>query len=228
MVLRGVSTLFFPEECVSCGGLGYCCRSCQQVLKDEMTFRTDSFIKRDLEGKCKKLGLLEVEIHTVVVGGAFIPYSCLHKLILSLKRRMRASLVQAMPWDVIPTMRQGALVPVPSNDEAVERRGGSIPISCAVELQQRWGYPLELGLLVRKGNDQLKYVKGHKRLQLALTQFIAKKDVMTPNHIILVDDVYTTGSTIVSCIVALQAVGYTHFSVFLLAATPYYATPDSH
>ncbi len=99
-----------------------------------------------------------------------------------------------------------AIVPVPLHSHRLMRRGYNQSMLLARELQQRLQVPIESGGLARKVSEKpqsqgtrlerLKQVRGIFE-KTEIHRFKGKK-------ILLVDDVYTTGSTVRECARALQ------------------------
>ena len=108
--------------------------------------------------------------------------------------------VYAMQWDLI--------VPVPATDAA---RGYNVPLQLAVPLGQGLGLPVLPYLLrrIRTEHHQVE-LSGLLRLENAAGAFAAvpgAHQFLEGKHVLLVDDVITTGATAAACAQALLAAG---------------------
>ena len=130
-------------------------------------------------------------------------------------RRDLSSLAAELVADVLPRPDADAVTFVPGERDRVLLRGHAPPKRLAWELGSLWGIPVH-PLLVRA-----RHVSRQRGLSLADRRrnvagaFVAV--ARPPKRVVLVDDVYTTGSTVRACAIALRRAGVERVDVACLA-----------
>jgi ComF family protein len=130
-------------------------------------------------------------------------------------RRDLAQLLAELVAEVLPPPSGDALTFVPGERDRVLRRGHAPPERLAWELGRLWTLPVQPLLL------RARHVPRQRGLPLAARRrnvsgaFAAVLRV--PSHVVLVDDVYTTGSTVSACATALRQAGAERVDVVCLA-----------
>lgn len=103
------------------------------------------------------------------------------------------------------------MVPVPVHPSRKRRRGFNQAEELAVRLAPLWGIPVDTGLLQRdkKTSPQrdLNPAERLKNLQQAFSVCPGRRTDTIPHKVILIDDIYTTGSTVEACSRTLLAAG---------------------
>jgi ComF family protein len=104
---------------------------------------------------------------------------------------------------------EALLVPVPLHRRRLWARGYNQSALVARALAKTWGLPLELDAIVRvKATRPLKGMSQSKRRQTVSGAFrVTVPDRIRNRTIVLVDDVFTTGSTAEACAHALRNAG---------------------
>ncbi len=110
--------------------------------------------------------------------------------------------------DFIRDIAPDALIPVPLHRKRKNARGYNQAELLAREIGERLGIPVETGFLLRKKNTApLKYENPEERQNNLKRAFnIGQNDVKLKN-VILVDDIYTTGSTMDEAARTMRAAG---------------------
>ena len=117
--------------------------------------------------------------------------------------------------EVLPRPGVDGLAAVPSDPERGIARGHAPAAGLARELASRWELPL-LSPLARLGAARRQRGLGlASRRRNVAGAFVARGPV--PRRVCLVDDVYTTGSTVHACAAALRRVGAARVEVVSLA-----------
>lgn len=121
----------------------------------------------------------------------------------------------AMAWRFEETVRRWhpqVLVPVPIHPSRRRSRGYNQAEELAKRLSAAWGIPTDLKLLIRRKRTMPQYhlspAERLKNLQQAFAihpQRRIGKDC--PACVVLIDDIYTTGSTLEACTRILKAAG---------------------
>lgn len=108
------------------------------------------------------------------------------------------------------------IVPVPPRPGKIARLGWDQVEQIARELG-RMGHRIER-LLVRKAAAEQKLLGRELRAANARASFALRPGAKPPRHILLLDDVITTGATVDACAAALKAGGARSVRVLALAA----------
>lgn len=111
-------------------------------------------------------------------------------------------------WDV-----QG-LVPVPLHESRMRKRGYNQSLVLAREIGKKWGIPVLEDILYReKKTAPQKELDSKERLENLKNAFLVSKNVIrlypSLKRVIIIDDIYTTGSTMHFCTKALMEAGVT-------------------
>lgn len=109
-----------------------------------------------------------------------------------------------------------AVVPVPPNGVATRERGFSSAALIAQYLSSKYGLMYIPQILYRvRGGTQVK--RGRRaRITAADGRYQVKNQIKVPESILLVDDVWTTGSTAEECAALLKRIGCKNMGVFTL------------
>ncbi len=121
----------------------------------------------------------------------------------------------AMAWrfqSQIRLWKPNALVPVPIHPSRRRRRGFNQAEELAVRLGWAWQVPVYTGLLVRSKKTSPQYgLSASERLRNLQHAFevshVPDQPEMVLRSVVLIDDIYTTGSTIEACTRVLKAAG---------------------
>ena len=128
--------------------------------------------------------------------------------------RRLASVAAAVVEEVVPPPSAHLITFVPPDGDRSLKRGHHPPERLAGELGRRWGMPVE-GLLGR--TRPLRPQRGLPRTQRHRNVHGAFRSRAIRGRILLVDDVYTTGSTVAAAASALRASGATRVDVVTFA-----------
>lgn len=111
------------------------------------------------------------------------------------------------------------VVPVPLHRWRLWSRGFNQSVLIAREMAKAWRLPLELDAIRRtKATRPLKGLSQTQRRQMVSGAFrVSDPDLVRGRSIILVDDVFTTGSTAEACALALRNAGARRVELFCWA-----------
>lgn len=110
-----------------------------------------------------------------------------------------------------------SLAPVPLHPKRKRQRGYEQTAILAQQIGKRTGQPMFTGL--RKGRDtpqQVGLSRAERSLNL-LDAFELVPGAPVPEHVVLIDDVATTGATLTECAIALRNGGATRVSAVVIA-----------
>lgn len=217
--------MIFPERCPGCDcvhpvGMHGFCPECQAKLREP---------EGDLCPYCGK-PIAQEELcckdcdganHAFISGeAAFLYTNLLQESMSRFKRGGRAEygkIYGEILWKKkqqwLRGIRHAVLVPVPVHKSRLRRRGYNQAELIAKELSEQSGFPLAAGLLVRrydtKPQKELSRQNRRKNLRGA---FICEQSedwlYLSRKCAIIIDDIYTTGSTIGACASVLRDVGF--------------------
>ena len=111
------------------------------------------------------------------------------------------------------------LVPVPLHPKRLAERGFNQAALLAGELGRRWRIPVFPTLLARivPTQPQSELTEAERRQNVREAFALRRAAAVKGGHLLLIDDILTTGSTAAECARALQAGGAETVGVFTLA-----------
>ena len=234
-----VSAALFPDECMFCSEVSYgvpLCRSCRNTLLTEasesvsgsrcvvcgkpLLSETDVCLQcRTEDAPAKKLdGIRPVFpylltkkklLYTWKIAGCkpLTPFfaDCMHK-------------IYSHEFAGLP------LVPVPPRPGKIREKGWDQTKSLAMQFRHVYGVEV-LDYLERTSGLQQKKLGRKERLfreaqYRASKKLLCEKNENIPRHVVLLDDVMTTGSTLCSCAAVLKACGVQKVSALTLFTVP--------
>lgn len=160
-------------------------------------------------------------------GRAAVVYSGTGRgLVLALKHGDRPDLAPALgAWiarAAADLIRPGMIVvPVPTHPRRLMRRRYNQAALLAAQLASHHGLRHEPGLLIRRRHtpmlENADFVQRYANLDQAIAVNPRHKTRLTGQHVLLVDDVMTSGATLSSCTQVLQQAGAGQVSIATLA-----------
>ena len=226
----GLSRVLWPPRCVVCMDPGHAgrdlCRACFDVLPW-------------LGRACRLCALPLPAGHTDALCGACLqqppPLAACHAAFLyampldRLLPRLKfhddlavAHVLSALMVEAFTDLpRPDAVVPVPLHHARLRRRGYDQALELARPLARSLGLPFRRDLLrrVRQTGAQSRLDKRHRRRNLA-GAFVAEALQALPRHVVLVDDVMTTGATLHAAAAALHLAGVERVDAWVCARVP--------
>jgi len=130
-------------------------------------------------------------------------------------RRDLASLAASLVSESVPRPDVHLITFVPGDRDRGLRRGHVPAAALAAELAELWGLPLHDLLVRRPGIGRQRDLPRADRRRNVAHAFTARGQA--PRRVCLVDDVFTTGSTVTACATALRREGAREVSVVCLA-----------
>lgn len=193
----------FPQFCGICEREGAAlCASCEAMISTPGLF----------------LAVEHSGLDAVRSLGKYEPDQGLGKLIELLKYQYAATAAEAVQRLVLrwfrkqtPLARPDMVIPIPLHRRRQAERGFNQAAVIAAAVAVAWGIPMVEGALVRhRATKQQAKLKRAERVQNLVAAFTVKKPTQVMGRQIwLVDDVYTTGSTMQAAAAALQTAGAT-------------------
>ncbi len=223
-VFTDLLNLVYPNLCIICGeslirGEAMICLSClHNIPKTNYHLEIDNTIEKRFWGK--------VPIHRGTSFFFFYKGSPFQKLLHELKYRgnkevgriagkyAAADLLNSPDFCSVDM-----IIPVPLHPKKYHQRGYNQSEWIAIGLGQILNKPVDTINLIRLRENTTQTKKNvYERYQNTTGIFALKdKTAFQHQHILLVDDVLTTGSTLEACMLALLETDYIKISVFTLA-----------
>ncbi len=215
---------FFPPVCASCkkGGALICADCAARVnwLRQPVCPLCGNEMDRPADScyACVQRPFPMRQVRTAVYFSGPVQ-TLIHKFkyenMFALARPLADWMVQSWPqWDYVPDM----IVPIPLHRHRQQARGYNQSELLAAQLCRHVGLPLMTTLLRRERYTQpqvgLSAVDRHANLSGAFT---ADADLVHGKHILLVDDVFTTGATLSVATEILLTAGAQTVSGYCLA-----------
>ena len=221
-ITRGALDLLYPPACVLCGRNGaFLCRSCCEELPRAGGPRCDRCwlpLSGESCWRCAARPLAldrlrcvwryEGKVRRLVRDFKFRGFSC---LALPLAGLLQASYVQH-------SLDADAVVPVPLHARRRRERGFDQALLLAKSLGQAMGLPV-LDALERTRYDQPQsgLTRGQRLSNVEGAFRVRRPSTISGRHILLIDDVATTGATLDACALELHSAGAAGVSALTLA-----------
>jgi ComF family protein len=232
-----IEKILFPDSCVICGAVPEqfltgneeftgICPSCEKKLvrvKAPFCMRCGKPLgpgsRQEYCEDCKR------GAHAFTQGRAVFVYQgpiigSMHRLKYS-DRRDYAPVFAREAWrglhGWIERIRVDAIVPIPLHKKRQRIRGYNQAELLARELSEISGVPLVTDLLVRKGNTKpQKMLNSSERKNNLKNAFQIDKKRVQLGKVLIIDDIYTTGSTVDAAAAALRSAGITKVYVLCI------------
>jgi competence protein ComFC len=206
-LLQRLINLFYPDLCAGCGeplstGNSVICIACRMQLPYTKFDSTDNNpVTRAFWGRVPvqhATALLYYQKHTIV-----------QKLLHALKYRNRIDVADVFGSEMAQLIKGNevlqecdALIPVPMHPSKFRTRGYNQAELLAKEVSKIVQKPMNVSLLKKESITNSQTHKGRfDRWRNSEENFVAQRTNL--RHVILVDDVITTGATLEACINAL-------------------------
>lgn len=221
--LKSILSFLYPKVCPACyrricQDEAYLCLKCELKMP-----KTSHHLSKNNDFTDKLIGRLEVQ--SAAARFYFSDSTELRQLLHALKYRNRYDigfhigleygkmLIETSWFDSVD-----AIVPVPLHPSKLRKRGYNQSESFARGLAHAMNANCDVSSLTRCKPTQTQTKKS--RLDRVLNMknaFSCTKDIAQYHHVLLVDDVVTTGSTLEACGQSMKAAGLTHLSVCCIA-----------
>lgn len=218
-------SLFLPRLCLGCRshlvrGENVLCTECLlSMARTDFHNRRDNMLEQAFWGRCR--------IERAAAFSVYNRGSCIRKLIHALKYdgrkdigRMFGELYGSILTEAGFMNDIDIIVPVPLSAERQRQRGFNQSECFAQGLSASSRAPVRSDILLRTGRSESQTRRGrYERWENVDGLFsVRKPSLITGKHILVADDVITTGSTMEACVNALHEAGGDRVSVVAMAA----------
>ena len=226
--LKSAFRLLFPRRCAVCGaslqdGEEVLCFRCNIGMP-----RTCYHLEKDNEMEKMFWGKIPLERAASYFfyqkGGDYrrilhlLKYEGRKDIGIAMGRMMAADMVRSGFFDGVDV-----IVPVPLHPDKLRKRGYNQSECLARGVSEVTGIPVDVSSVVRRVHTQSQTRKSvYERWENVCGIFyVADKERVAGKHVLIVDDVLTTGATSIACAEAWTGVEGVKFSVMTLAVTRY-------
>lgn len=220
----GLVYLFYPQLCLACGqplmkGEEYACTKCMYHVR-----RTDYHM--DKENPVAQLFYGRVDLVFASSYFGFDKGGIFQKLMHQLKYKDQEGVGEMLGKHMGMGLKNSphlppvdAIIPVPLHKKKMRLRGYNQSEHIAIGISSVLKSPVDVTTLKRKSyaGSQTKLSREERWANVADNFAVDNVEELKGKHVLLVDDVLTTGATIESCYVALQAIEGIQISVATLA-----------
>jgi ComF family protein len=215
--------LVYPPECIGCGKIGFrccpdcwdtrglygqdICRTCGKPLYSSLTCVNCISESSPLE-KIRSVGEYD---------------GMLRNYILALKYHRNIGLAELILPDLCRTLINShfnfeMLIPVPLNKTRQRERGYNQVAIWGKLLEKMIGIPMDSSVILRVRNTISQVtLPAEKRSENVRGAFSVKSDIVNGKNILLLDDVITTGATLIECATVLKNAGAKQISALTIA-----------
>lgn len=224
--LHDFSYLFFPHNCLGCGTdvLGRDAILCLPCLSN---LPVTGFIQQP-GNPVEKIFYGRVNIQQAGAAFYFTKQSVMQNLVFALKykgnreaglylgRLLGQQIVESGRFDTVD-----AIVPLPLNPKRERQRGYNQAAIIAEGMQTEWNRPVLTQAVARKQYTQTQTHKGRVERSESMQNVFEVRDAaaLQDKHILLVDDVVTTGASLEHCALPMLQVPGVTVSIATVAYT---------
>jgi ComF family protein len=228
-LLKELLHIFYPEQCITCGsrlvsGEKYICTHCRDELPETDFIRNKhNLLEEALQGRVpfedaaalffyRKKGKVKTLIHA-------LKYKKRQDLGIFFARWIGNQLNKTNRFKNIDV-----IIKVPLHKKRLKERGYNQLTVFANELSKEIKVPVKEKILVKLGQSSSQTKKGRlSRFEKINERFhIVNTEALIGKHILLVDDVFTTGATIEACAMELLKTPNLKISIITMAVSEPY------
>jgi competence protein ComFC len=215
--------LVYPPECICCRKIGFrCCPECwnTRVLYDQNICPTCGKPLRQTS-ICQNCAVEFFPLEKIRSLGEYD--GVLRDFILALKYQRNIGLAELILPDLTRALANAhfnfeMLIPVPLNKTRQRERGYNQVTVWGKLLSKTIGIPIISSAIIREQNTVSQVtLPAEKRSENVHGAFSAKSDFVNGKSILLLDDVITTGATLVECANVLKNAGAKQVSALTIA-----------
>lgn len=224
--LHDFSYLFFPHNCLGCGTdvLGRDAMLCLQCLS---TLPVTGFIQQP-GNPVEKIFYGRAQVQHAGAAFYFTKQSVMQNLVFALKYRGNKEaglyLGKLLGRQIAESGRFNtvdAIVPLPLNPKRERQRGYNQAAIIAEGIQTEWNRPILTKAVARKQYTQTQTHKGRVERWQSMQDVFEVRDTaaLENKHILLIDDVVTTGASLEACATPMLQVPGVTLSIATVAYT---------
>lgn len=206
--------LIYPPVCGICGKLNqnYLCKKCQKILENQSKFIIDK--NQDFNQNFNKhLYIFKYEgiIRRMILNYKFNEKSYLYITFVNFLLKNEKFFKILKSYDTI--------IPVPISSERKNERGYNQSELLAKELAKKLNIECVKNCLIKNKNiiEQSKLTKVERQKNIQGVYILKNKEKLINKKLLLIDDIFTTGSTVNECCKILKQANPRKIDIFTIA-----------
>ena len=206
--------LIYPPVCGICGKLNqnYLCKKCQKILENQSKFIIDK--NQDFNQNFNKhLYIFKYEgiIRRIILNYKFNEKSYLYITFVNFLLKNEKFFKILKSYDTI--------IPVPISSERKNERGYNQSELLAKELAKKLNIECVKNCLIKNKNiiEQSKLTKVERQKNIQGVYILKNKEKLINKKLLLIDDIFTTGSTVNECCKILKQANPRKIDIFTIA-----------
>lgn len=209
-----IFNLIYPPVCGICGKLNqeFLCPKCLNMLKNQVEFKIEKFQNQDKYfSKLLYFFKYEGTIRKIILKYKFQEKSYLYKTLVNFMLKNQKFFEFIQKYDTI--------VPVPISRKRYNQRGYNQSYLIAKEIANNTNLKVENNSLHKIKNiiEQSKLNRDEREKNIQGVYFLRNPQELNNKKVILLDDIYTTGSTANECSKTLMQANPKEIAVFTIA-----------
>lgn len=211
-----VSNLIYPQTCGICGKIApnSLCKKCEIELKKQLDI---NIINQGKEIEDKYFNEImyifkyEGQIRKLIIDYKFNEKSYIYLTFINFLLKNKKIFENIKNYDTI--------IPVPISKKRLKTRGYNQSLLLATEIAEQTNLELVNNCLIKTKNiiEQSKLNKEDRRKNIQGVYELKNKKIIEDKKILLIDDIYTTGSTVNECSKILRQGNPNKIGIFVLA-----------
>ena len=211
-----VSNLIYPQTCGICGKIApnSLCKKCEIELKKQSDI---NIINQGKEIEDKYFNEImyifkyEGQIRKLIIDYKFNEKSYIYLTFINFLLKNKKIFENIKNYDTI--------IPVPISKKRLKTRGYNQSLLLAAEIAEQTNLELVNNCLIKTKNiiEQSKLNKEDRRKNIQGVYELKNKKIIEDKKILLIDDIYTTGSTVNECSKILRQGNPNKIGIFVLA-----------
>lgn len=211
-----VSNLIYPQTCGICGKIApnSLCKKCEIELKKQSDI---NIINQGKEIEDKYFNEImyifkyEGQIRKLIIDYKFNEKSYIYLTFINFLLKNKKIFENIKNYDTI--------IPVPISKKRLKTRGYNQSLLLAAEIAKQTNLELVNNCLIKTKNiiEQSKLNKEDRRKNIQGVYELKNKKIIEDKKILLIDDIYTTGSTVNECSKILRQGNPNKIGIFVLA-----------
>lgn len=212
MKIEKLIDFVYPPTCGICGKLNndFLCKKCEKVLETEAIYGVDKVLEKYFNEHLY-IFVYQGILRRIILKYKFQEEAYLYKTFVNFLLKNENFFEKIKKYDTI--------VPVPISKKRLKKRGYNQSELIAKEIAYNSDLKLETACLLKVKNiiEQSKLNKEERMKNIQGVYKLTNMEKLYKKKILLVDDIYTTGSTVNECAKVLREANPRKIGVFTLA-----------
>lgn len=212
-MIEQIINLIYPPKCGICGKINpeYLCAKCNLKLEKEAIWKIDQ--NQDTQNNYnERISIFPYKgiIRDLLLKYKFKEKSYLYKTIVNFLIKNEKIIAKIQNYDT--------MIPVPISNKRKKQRGYNQSLLIAKELTKNTNLKLDKNSLYKKidTKEQNKLNKEQRKTNIQNAYELKNEQILKNKKILLLDDIYTTGSTVNSCCKTLKQAKPKEIGIFVI------------